>query len=129
MGIPSTLTVPTSKLPCVRMASIALRQHDAATAITLAQRALHLAPNSVDAHYLLGRASLETGGLTAAIRELEIANKLSPARPEIHSTLANAYAKAKMPEKAQHERDAFSGLDEAQKANAATTAPSTATPK
>ncbi|MGA3371407.1 MAG: tetratricopeptide repeat protein [Terracidiphilus sp.] len=111
---------PKSELPCVRLASIALRQRDGATAIPWAQKALALAPNSVDAHYLLGRASLETGDLDAAIRELELAAKLSPASPEIHFNLAKAYAKAKMPEKAQHERDVFSALSEAQKPNAAT---------
>jgi tetratricopeptide (TPR) repeat protein len=114
---------PTSELPCVRLASIALRQRDGATAITWAQKALALAPNSVDAHYLLGRGSLDTGDLDAAIRELELAAKLSPASPEIHFNLAKAYAKAKMPEKAQHERDIFSGLNEAQKPQAAGTAP------
>jgi tetratricopeptide (TPR) repeat protein len=110
---------PTSELPCVRLASIALRQRDGATAITWAQKALALAPNSVDAHYLLGRGSLETGDLDAAIRELELAAKLSPASPEIHFNLAKAYAKAKMPEKAQQQRDIFSALNEAQKPKAA----------
>jgi cytochrome c-type biogenesis protein CcmH/NrfG len=66
----------------------------------------------------LGRASLETGDLDAAIRELELAAKLSPASPEIHFNLAKAYTRAKMPEKAQRERDIFSGLNEAQKPKA-----------
>jgi tetratricopeptide (TPR) repeat protein len=114
---------PKSELPCDRLASIALRQRDAATAITWAQRALTLAPDSVDAHYLLGRASLETGDLPASIRELELAAKLSPASPEIHFNLAKAYARAKMPEKAQHERDIFSALNEAQKPKSAATTP------
>lgn len=114
---------PTSELPCVRLASIAIRQRDGATAVTWAQKALALAPNSVDAHYLLGRGSLDTGDLDTAIRELELAAKLSPASPEIHFNLAKAYAKAKMPEKAQHERDIFSELNEAQKPQPAKTAP------
>jgi hypothetical protein len=57
------------------------------------------------------------------MRELEIASKLSPASPEIHFNLAKAYARAKMPEKAQHERDIFSALNEAQKSKAPATAP------
>ena len=114
---------PTSELPCLRLASIALRQHDAAAAIKWSERALALAPGSVDAHYLLGRASLEAGDLPTAMRELEIASKLSPASPEIHFNLAKAYARAKMPEKAQHERDVFSELNEAQKSKPPTTAP------
>jgi tetratricopeptide (TPR) repeat protein len=104
---------PTSELPLVRLASIALRQHDPATAITWSQNALALAPNSVDAHYLLGRASLEAGDVTSALHELETASKLSPASPEIHFNLAKAYARAKMTEKAQQERDTFSRLNQA----------------
>jgi tetratricopeptide (TPR) repeat protein len=101
---------PASELPCVRLASIALRQHDSAAAISWAQQALQLAPNTLDAHYLLGRASLEAGDLPTAIRELEIAAKLSPASPEVHFNLAKAYARAKMTEKAEHEREIFSRL-------------------
>jgi Flp pilus assembly protein TadD len=118
-----TAISPRSELPCTSLASIALRQHDAPTALTWAQKALTLAPDSVDAHYLLGRASLESGDLDASIRELELAAKLSPASPEIHFNLAKAYARAKQPEKAQQERDIFSALNEAQKHNAAAPAP------
>lgn len=101
---------PKSELPCVRLASIALRQHDSAATVAWAQKALLIDPNSVDAHYLLGRGSLESGDPTSAIRELEIAAKLSPASPEIHFNLARAYARAKMPGKAQQERDVFNEL-------------------
>jgi len=104
---------PSSELPSVRLASIALRQHDPNTAIGWSQHALAIAPNSVDAHYLLGRASLETGDVTSALHELESASKLSPASPEIHFNLAKAYARAKLTEKAQQERDTFSRLNQA----------------
>jgi len=104
---------PGSELPLVRLASIALRQHDPATAIGWSQQALTLAPNSVDAHYLLGRASLETGDVTLALHELETASRLSPASPEIHFNLAKAYARAKMTERAQQERDTFLRLNQA----------------
>lgn len=104
---------PSSELPLVRLASIALRQHDVTNAIKWSQQALTLAPNSVDAHYLLGRASLEAGDVTTAMRELETASKLSPASPEIHFNLAKAYARAKMTEKAQYERDTFLRLNQA----------------
>ncbi|MGD0832769.1 MAG: tetratricopeptide repeat protein [Terracidiphilus sp.] len=113
-----TVISPRSELPCASLASIALRQHDAPTALTWAQKALAIAPDSVDAHYLLGRASLESGDLGAAIRELELAAKLSPASPEIHFNLAKAYARNKQPEKAQQERDIFSALNQSQKTNA-----------
>jgi tetratricopeptide (TPR) repeat protein len=110
---------PRSELPCVRLASIALRQHDAARAVKWAQCSLELNHDSVDAHYLLGRASLETGDTTGAVRDLEIAAKLSPASPEIHFNLARAYAKANLLEKAQRERDIFTQLNEAQQTSGA----------
>jgi tetratricopeptide (TPR) repeat protein len=103
---------PGSELPCVRLASIALRQHNSADAIAWSKRALKLAANSAEAHYLLGRASLEAGDEQTALRELEIASKLSPNSPEVHFNLAKAYARANMPEKAQRERATFSELNE-----------------
>jgi Flp pilus assembly protein TadD len=103
---------PTSELPCVRLASIALRKHNFTDAITWSRSALLLSANSVEAHYLLGRASLELGDDATALRELETASRLSPASPEIHFNLAKAYARAKMPEKAEQERAIFSQLNE-----------------
>jgi Flp pilus assembly protein TadD len=103
---------PASELPCVRLASIALRQHNFTDAITWSRRALLLAANSAEAHYLLGRASLESGDDVTALHELQAASGLSPASPEIHFNLAKAYARAKMPEKAEQERATFSQLSE-----------------
>jgi tetratricopeptide (TPR) repeat protein len=103
---------PASELPCIRLASIALRQHNFTDTITWSRRALLLAANSAEAHYLLGRASLELGDDATALRELEAASRLSPASPEIHFNLAKAYARAKMPEKAEQERATFSQLNE-----------------
>jgi tetratricopeptide (TPR) repeat protein len=103
---------PASELPYVRLASIALRQHNFTDAMTWSRRALLLAANSAEGHYLLGRASLESGDDVAALRELETASRLSPASPEIHFNLAKAYARAKMPEKAERERATFSQLNE-----------------
>ncbi len=102
---------PTSELPYIRLASIALRQHNFTDAITWSRRALLLAANSAEAHYLLGRASLESGDDVTALSELETASRLSPASPEIHFNLAKAYARAKMPEKAERERATFSQLN------------------
>jgi tetratricopeptide (TPR) repeat protein len=103
---------PSSELPCVRLASIALRQHNFADAIAWSHCALLLSANSPEGHYLLGRASLEAGDDETALRELEAASRLSPASPEIHFNLAKAYARAKMPEKAERERAIFSQLNE-----------------
>jgi tetratricopeptide (TPR) repeat protein len=103
---------PTSELPCIRLASIALRQHNFTDAITWSRRALLLATDSAEAHYLLGRALLESGDDATALLELEAASRLSPTSPEIHFNLAKAYARAKMPEKAEQERATFSQLNE-----------------
>jgi tetratricopeptide (TPR) repeat protein len=104
---------PTSELPCVRLASIALREHNFTDAISWSRRALLLSANSAEAHYLLGRASLELGDDATALSELETASRLSPASSEVHFNLAKAYARAKMPEKAEQERTIFSQLNEA----------------
>ncbi len=109
---------PLSELPCVRLASIALRQHHAADALAWSRRALALNTKSVEAHYLLGRASLEAGDDATALSELQAASKLSPASPEIHFNLAKAYARARMLEQAEQERRTFaelSALAEAQR--------------
>ena len=103
---------PTSELPCIRLASTALRQHNFTDAIVWSNCALLLSANSPEAHYLLGRASLESGDNETALRELEAASRLSPASPEIHFNLAKAYTRAKMPEKAEQERAIFSQLNE-----------------
>jgi len=108
---------PRSELPLIRLASIALRRHNASDAIAWSRRALDLAPNSANAHYLLGRASMDSGDTIRAVHELEIAASLSPASPEIHFNLAKAYTQAKMPEKARQERAMFSQTNAAADAN------------
>jgi len=104
---------PKSELPYVRLASIALRQRRPADVLAPAQEALKLAPGSAEAHYLLGRAALEMGQIENAVRELESASKISPKSAEIHFNLAKAYARAKLPEKAEAERAIFKELNEA----------------
>jgi predicted Zn-dependent protease len=103
---------PRSELPFVRLASIALKEHKAEDAIPLARQALGLSVQSAEAHYLLGRASLEVGDDATALRELEIAAKLSPGSPEVHFNLAKAYSRAKMTEAAAKERATFARLNE-----------------
>lgn len=102
---------PTSELPYVRLASLALKKHRPAEALPDAQRAVRLARDSAEAHYILGRANLELGQEKAAVEELEVAGKLAPGSPEVHFNLAKAYAKAKMPEKAEEERAVFARLN------------------
>jgi predicted Zn-dependent protease len=102
---------PRSELPQLRLASIALRARRPSDAVNPAKRALEFAPNSAEAHYLLGRAYLDLGQTADAVRELETATKLEPGSPEIHFNLAKAYAKAQQPEKAEKERATFTRLN------------------
>jgi tetratricopeptide (TPR) repeat protein len=102
---------PQSSLPWTRLASIALRQRLPAEALQPAQKAVELAPDAADAHYVLGRAYADLGDTAKAIPELEMASRLSPGSPEIHFALARAYAKANQPDKANEERAAFARLN------------------
>jgi tetratricopeptide (TPR) repeat protein len=104
---------PGSELPYIRLASIALRQRRPDDVLLPAQQALKIAPNSAEAHYLFGRANLELGRNEIALHELETASKIAPKSAEIHFNLAKAYAKAKLPEKAEAERATFKELNEA----------------
>jgi tetratricopeptide (TPR) repeat protein len=103
---------PTSELPYVRLASLALKRRRPADALPDANRAVQLAHDSAEAHYILGRAYLETGDGEMAVQELEIASKLAPTSPEVHFNLAKAYAKVKMQDKAEQERAIFARLNE-----------------
>ncbi len=107
---------PQSPLPLLRLASIALRQHTPAEALAPARRALAPEPSSAEAHYLLGRALLETGDAPAAIQELEQARNLNAGSPDRPLHLARAYARASMGEAAARERAIFAQLNEAAEA-------------
>lgn len=102
---------PKSALPYARLASIALKAHNPADALPSAQRAVELAPDFAEAHYLLGRSLLELGQQEKALQELQSASKMAPGSPEVHFNLAKAYAKANMPEKAEQERATFARLN------------------
>jgi tetratricopeptide (TPR) repeat protein len=102
---------PESELPYISLASLALKQYRPAEALASAQHAVQLAPDSAESHYVLGRACLELGQDKQAVRELEQASKLAPGSPEVHFNLAKAYAKAKLPEKADQERATFAHLN------------------
>ena len=70
-----------------------------------------MAPQSPEAHYVLGRALLGTGDTARAIQELTTADHMMPNSPEIHYHLARAYGKAKQPDKADQERETFVRLN------------------
>ena len=102
---------PQSELPYISLASVELKQYRPAEALTSAQRAVQLAPESVEALYVLGRAHLELGDNQQAVSELEQASRFASGSPEVHFNLAKAYAKAKLPEKAEQERAIFARLN------------------
>jgi tetratricopeptide (TPR) repeat protein len=101
---------PQSPLPWIRLAAIAIRQHNAPDALDAAQNAVRIAPASAEAHYQLGRAWLESGDAKNSIAELQKANALRSDNPEIHFALARAYAKAGLAQQAAAERTAFMQL-------------------
>ena len=102
---------PDSALPYIRLAFINLKTQRPGDALTAAQRAVQLAPQSPEAHYILGRALLGSGETPQAIQELETANGMMPNSPEIHFHLARAYSKSREPEKAEQERENFARLN------------------
>jgi predicted Zn-dependent protease len=95
----------------LRLTAIALRLNEPEVARDSAKTAVSLAPDSPDAHYLLGRSYLESGDVPAAILELETARGLAPGSPAVHFNLARAYAKARRAEEAQKERAEFQRLN------------------
>lgn len=99
-----------------------LRRNDPAAARPLAERAVEVAPSSFVARACLGRVLLETEKEppAAAIRELEAAVKLAPDSPQVHFSLASAYAKAGRAADARRERTEFARL---QKLKAAADSP------
>jgi tetratricopeptide (TPR) repeat protein len=106
-----TKTTPGSALPFLRRSTIALQLRHAESAAQLAQRAVQLAPESAEGHFLLGRSWLELGKTADSMKELETARGLAPNSPEVRFSLARAYAKAGQPDAAQQERAAFERLN------------------
>jgi tetratricopeptide (TPR) repeat protein len=102
---------PSSALPYLRLASIALVLNQSANALADSKQAVAVAPASSEAHYLLGRSHFEEGNIPDAIRELETARRLSPNSPKIHLNLARAYLRAERPIEARQERAEFERLN------------------
>jgi tetratricopeptide (TPR) repeat protein len=102
---------PASELPDIRLAAIQLRVGEPVGALPSAKHAIELAPDSAEAHYLLGRTYLELGQADPALRELETAAKLAPSSPEVHFNLARAYAKSRRSDKEAEERAIFGRLN------------------
>lgn len=102
---------PASALAYLRLASIALLVHQSASALADSKQAVAIAPDSSEAHYLLGRSFLEGADIPAAIRELETARRFAPNSPKVHFNLARAYLKADRIADARQERAEFERLN------------------
>jgi tetratricopeptide (TPR) repeat protein len=81
-----------------------------AEALTPAKRAVVLDPSNARAHYVLGRALLETGSFPESAHELEIAEKLAPGSARVRFALSNAYKRLGRLQDAKREEAAFLAL-------------------
>lgn len=108
-----TKITPASSLPFLRRASLALQTRHLEAAAQFSQQALLLTPETGEGHYLLGRACLELGQTTKAVKELETARDLAPNSPDVHFSLARAYTKSNQPNAAEKERAVFERLNAA----------------
>ena len=102
---------PNNTLPYLRLASVCLSLHESADALSYAKKAVDIAPESSEAHYLLGRSFLEAGDAQSAVRELEQARRLAPNSPKVRLNLARAYAITERPSEAEQERVEFERLN------------------
>lgn len=92
------------------LATLALeyeKRGDSAKAIAYARRAVDAAPDFFAAHGVLGRLLANAGEVEKGIHELEIARQQAPDSPQVHFSLAAAYAMAGRKADAARERAEF----------------------
>jgi tetratricopeptide (TPR) repeat protein len=95
------------------LASIALEYEargDLDTAISYARRAVEADPQFFGAHAVLGKLLASAGQAEQAIKELEIARDQASDSPQVHFSLATAYAMVGRKADAAHERAEFARL-------------------
>jgi tetratricopeptide (TPR) repeat protein len=107
---------PGEVYPHLDIAFELLRQGDNEGAKAAGQRAVALAPSLFAAQNALGRALVELGELEPGLAALEAAARLAPDSPEMHFSLARAYAKAGRKEDAERERATFAELEKKRRA-------------
>jgi predicted Zn-dependent protease len=107
---------PREVYPHLEIAFELLRAGQNEGAKAAAERAVALAPGLFAARNALGRALVETGEVERGIGELEAAARLAPDSPEMHFSLARAYAKAGRKEDAERERATFTELERKRRA-------------
>jgi predicted Zn-dependent protease len=94
----------------ISLADELMKRGDLDEAVILAERAAKNNIHSFVARAIYGKALLEHGDTAAAIRELEIAARLEPSSPQVHFSLASAYAKAGRRDEAARARAEFARL-------------------
>jgi tetratricopeptide (TPR) repeat protein len=87
-------------------------------ALSMAEKAVELAPTLPAARNVLGRILLEVGNTDRAIQELEEGVKIAPEHRQMHFELERAYKRAGRKEDAERARAEFARLDEAERARA-----------
>lgn len=98
---------PTHLPSLVALVSFDLDKGDVAEAGVLARQVVAAAPNSGEAHLLLGRVFFTNGDMSAAVKELEMAKQLAPENPGVRSHLAMAYGKMGRSQQAKAESAAY----------------------
>lgn len=105
------LALDPAHLPAlVSLADELLKRGEVDGALEIAKRAARVGENNFVARAIFGKVLLEKGDTEAAIRELEIAAKLEPLSPQVHFSLASAYAKAGRKDDAAKSRAEFTRL-------------------
>jgi Flp pilus assembly protein TadD len=84
-----------------------MRRNNAAEAMPYARKGIELAPSSYASHTLLGRALLDVGNTSEALKELELARQMEPDDPQPRIALASLYTKLGRKEDAARERREF----------------------
>jgi lipopolysaccharide biosynthesis regulator YciM len=95
------------------LATVALEYEargDLDTAITYARRAVEADAQFFGAHAVLGKLLANNGEVEQGIKELEIARQQAADSPQVHFSLATAYAMAGRKAEAAHEREEFARL-------------------
>src|ERR1035438_243099 len=95
------------------LATVALEYEargDLDTAITYARRAVEADAQFFGAHAVLGKLLASAGQAEQGINELEIARQQASDSPQVHFSLATAYAMAGRKAEAAHEREEFARL-------------------
>jgi tetratricopeptide (TPR) repeat protein len=92
------------------LATIALEYEvrgDLDTAVMYARRAVEANVQFFGAHAVLGKLLVNAGDVEQGIKELEIARQQASDSPQVHFSLATAYAMAGRKAEAAHEREEF----------------------